>query len=544
MARESVHSRLRGLAAFVLFAVIAAGLAAYLHLSLPNIPDRDALYHFRHAALYVERGPLMSEFPWTSCSVVSRFQADIWYGFHALLTPFTFARDPVRGVKLAGAFSLTALLLLFYSAMRRSRMHIPFLWPLLVLAFVPFSLYRQLMTRPHVLTMGLAALLLSCTVGGSLWGIAMSSFAIAWLHLSFFWVIPLVVVVTAFVKRLTEEVWLWREAIAAGGGLLAGWLLRPNPIGAAKLAYIQVIQLAFEKQKGVELLFGGDLLSGLESMERHSGDFVRQFAPAIILCAAAAIALVAGLAHQAALSPRQKTFLWTSLALSAGAFAMMMQFSIRAVDLWNVFAVAFVAGVFSFVIRPGAHAATGFSTPRQLAVMVGLGTLFLAFMLWRGFDEHVQRMPKLGYSPYRFKAAADWLRENSGPGEIVFHSHWDLFPDLFFWNTHNRYIGGMDPIFQYAYDEGLYWKAHHLYSGRFASYTCSTPSCGPALGEDTCTVLQRDFRASYLLVEKPRFPLLQEYASSDDRFSLVLEDDAFALFRLRSADRSQPDGST
>lgn len=538
MAAAHKRGTFRRLAGVALFSAAAVALAAHLHLSLPNIPDRDSLYHFRHAALYVERGPLMEEFPWAAYSVVSRFQSDIWYGFHVLLTPFTFLEDPVRGVKLAGVFSLALLLILVYWAMRLGGMALPYLWPLLVVAFVPFSLYRQLMTRPHVISMGLVAVLLSCTINGSLWGIAMSSFAIAWLHLSFFWVILLIVGAAAFVKRLTEQVWLWREAAAAGVGLMAGWLLRPNPIGSAKLAYIQIVQLALEKQKGIPLLFGADLVSGMDSMQRGSGEFVRHFGPAIILCAAAAIALVAALAHQAALSPRQKTLLWTGLALSVGAFVMMMAFSIRAVDLWNIFAVTFVAGVFSFVIRPGAHAATGFSTPRRLAVTAGLGALFVAFMLWRGFDEHTRRMPTLGYSPYRLQAAADWLRENSDPGEIVFHAHWDLFPDLFFWNTHNRYIGGMDPIFQYAYDQDLYWKAHHLYSGRFGSYTCGTAACGPGVGEDTFTVLRRDFDASYLVLETGRARLLHQYAASDPRFVLELKDDGVALFRLRDdADR-------
>ncbi len=210
----------------------------------------------------------------------------------------------------------------------------------------------------------------------------------------------------------------------------------------------------------------------------------------------------------------------------------MVQFSVRAVDLWGVFAVAFVAGAFTFLLQPPKDPRGSFPTRRQAGIVIALGGLLLAFMFWNGFHQYQRQMPRFSYSPYRFEAAAEWLEAHSAPGEIVFHSHWDLFPDLFFWNTKNRYIGGMDPIFQYAYDPALYWKAHHLWTGKFSSYTCGTPLCGPGSGEDTFTVLRRDFKASFLVLEKNRHAALYAYARSDPRFQLGLEDGEVAVFRL------------
>jgi len=141
-------------------------------------------------------------------------------------------------------------------------------------------------------------------------------------------------------------------------------------------------------------------------------------------------------------------------------------------------------------------------------------------------------MPRMTYSPYRFKLADAWLADNSEPGAIVFNAHWDLFPDLFFWNTSNRYVGGMDPIFQYAYDPKLYWKAHHLYTGRFSSFTCAGPVCGPSNGEDTFRVLTRDFHARFLVLEQKRHAALFRYALSDPRFQFVFDDGVVAVFSL------------
>ena len=536
MAAFSGKSRLWAVLGFVAFTAVAVAAAAYLLLSLPGVPDRDALYHCGHAKLYAERGPFMKAFPWTTYSVVRTYASDIWYGFHLLLAPFTFARDPVRGVKLAGVFDLAALLVLFYVAMRRAGMRLPYLWPFLVLGFTPFLLYRLLMTRPHIISMGLAALLLSCTVGGSLWGVGIVSFAVTFVHLGFFWVIPLVVGAVIVVKRLGEEPWAWKEAVVALAGGMAGWLLRPNPIGAGKLVYVQIVQLALEKQKGVALLFGADLLSGLDSMKTYPEDFARLFGPALILCVAAAVVLIAALFHGVEFKPRQRTLLWSSFSLSAITLVMMMYFSIRAVDLWAVFSVVFVAALFTFVLPPRDGPRPAFPSRRPAAIAAALGGLLVAYMFWSGFQQYETQMPKFTYPPDRFKGAAEWIEAHSAPGEVVFHGHWDLFPDLFFWNTENRYIGGMDPIFQYAYDPALYWKAHHLWSGTFGSYTCGTPACGPGRGEDTFTVLRRDFEASFLVLEKQRHAALYRYALGDPRFELGFEEGEVVVFALKGAE--------
>ncbi len=525
-------SRLARTLATLLFLAVALSLAAYLHLSLPNIPDRDALYHCRHAALYREHGPFFKDFPWAAYSVISTLKSDIWYGFHLLLLPFTLCADPVRGVKLAGVADLFALLLLFFLAMRCARLRLSFLWPFLLIALVPYLLYRLLMTRPHVLSMGLAALLLSCIISGSIWGVALVSFLITFSHLGFFWVIPLLLGVIGFVVRLTEERWLWRETLAALAGGTVGWLLRPNPLGAAKLVYIQIVQLALEKQKGIPLLFGGDLVSGMKAFATNQSGLFQHFGLALLLSLGAIIALFAAVGHQAKLTPNQRTFLWSTLALSAITFAMTMQFSLRAVDLWAVFATAFLASVFTFIVRPGAAARTGYSTPAQLRLVTAIGALLIGLIFYRAYDEHATHMKRLGYSPYRFKAAAEYIQQHSAPGDIVFHAHWDLFPDLFFWNTHNYYIGGMDPIFQYAYSPSLYWKAHHLWTGQYSRFTCPTEFCTPAQGEDTYTALTRNFKARFLVLEPRRHAALYAFASNDARFHKALDDGEVAVFKL------------
>ena len=90
------------------FIVAAVLLSAFLHFSSPKIPDLDSFYHIRHASL-LKNNILDTEYPWLSYSAIREKSADLWYGFHLLITPFTFGDDLLFGIKLAGVF-LTSIL--------------------------------------------------------------------------------------------------------------------------------------------------------------------------------------------------------------------------------------------------------------------------------------------------------------------------------------------------------------------------------------------------------------------------------------------------
>ena len=59
--------------------------------------------------------------------------------------------------------------------------------------------------------------------------------------------------------------------------------------------------------------------------------------------------------------------------------------------------------------------------------------------------------------PYDLYAGASaWLVQNTPAGERVFQTDWDDFPRLFFYNTHNTYLAGLDPTYMQLYDADLY----------------------------------------------------------------------------------------
>jgi hypothetical protein len=59
--------------------------------------------------------------------------------------------------------------------------------------------------------------------------------------------------------------------------------------------------------------------------------------------------------------------------------------------------------------------------------------------------------------PYDLYAGASaWLEENTEAGTRIFQTDWDDFPRLFFYNTHNTYLVGLDPTYMQLYDADLY----------------------------------------------------------------------------------------
>jgi hypothetical protein len=55
-----------------------------------------------------------------------------------------------------------------------------------------------------------------------------------------------------------------------------------------------------------------------------------------------------------------------------------------------------------------------------------------------------------------FAGASAWLKGNTPAGSRVFQTDWDDFPRLFFYNTHNTYLIGLDPTYMQLYNAKLY----------------------------------------------------------------------------------------
>lgn len=519
--------------------LVAATVAIALHAPIDVLTDPDSLYHIRHAWIYRTGGLFQSAFPWIQFSAIEREASNLWYGFHVLLVPFTFADDLLAGIRIAGVLVTVACLMLVWAALARLRVRWSILW-MLVFAFATAdSLYRLTMVRPHPLSLGIAVILfaLVCESRPSRWGIFALAAIFAWVHLALVWLPVMILGVVTGAGLLRKRRPDWRAAACLAGGLALGALARPNPIGGLRLAAIQVVTWLAKKGATVPLDVGRELKP---LVWRH---FVDQLLPATLMAASAAVLVLAlGLARRPDRpeiprefedDDRRSIAAWSSLVLTVVFLALSFAVARRANDLFVAFAVVLAACAADAWI-PARGERLSLVRAACLAPLA-LGVAAAPFRSVPRFQTFLQAAANVG--PERMRASGTWLRDHARPGEIVFNVNWDTFAHLFYWSPETYCVSGNDPIFLYARDPELYRICHELESDAFTlvdgrALVCPAPDCPREKLEDVHAAITGRFRASYVVAQQRRTPRLVASLASDPRFELVLQTERESLFRV------------
>lgn len=514
--------------------LVAVVLAAHLSL-LPRVADLDAFYHLGHAAAYAEGSLLDSALPWATQSVIADHAADLWWGFHVVLLPFTLLQDPAAGIQVAGVAMTLVLALGLVWICRRHGLPGAEWWAMLALVAVPNVLFRHLMVRPHVLSLLAALVLASVLVRGRWWQALLASAALTWLHLGLFWMPAAILLAYLAVRLMGRAVPSPRAqgpgasvpvpwaVPAVAAGTVAGWLLRPNPMGAARLADIQIVELLFLKATDAPLSFAPELAAlPLPELLRTSWFFAAVWTVAAVAAAwllargADAGPEGAGGTHGGpgtgtGPAPEERRLLALALLVSVAFLALTLTVARRALVEWTAFGTLLAAGAWSWAMPRRKNQLT-------VALLVGLA-VHVPWGAWR----HTVNVRVAAFPPDILSAAAAWLEDRAEPGDTVFHAHWDNFGPLLARNRQNRYLGGMDPVFQFAHDPGLYWEHLYLSGDLTTEYTCDAFPCARGTATDTHEAISRHFGARWVLVEPSRNPRFTEYLRSDARFRLALQ---------------------
>jgi hypothetical protein len=132
----------------------------------------------------------------------------------------------------------------------------------------------------------------------------------------------------------------------------------------------------------------------------------------------------------------------------------------------------------------------------QHAALLALAVVFLP-MGWKTLADSQSSLQ--GAKPNQlFQGASAWLVENTPAGARVFQTDWDDFPRLFFYNTHNTYLVGLDPTYMQFYDADLYAVWVDITRGRV---------------EDPSQIIEENFGAEYILSDL----IHHEFLSSSSR---------------------------
>lgn len=452
----------------------------------PVFADPDSFYHAKMAILMRDQG-IITTFPWLDLTVLGEHFTDQHFLYHLVLIPFVTWFPPLVGLKLATVVFGAGVITVAYWMMRSLGVRWAFFFALLLLFSRPFSFRMSLAKAPStsliILLVGLTwmfhfhlkrlwwlAFAYVWYYGGfALLGIgAVTHAVVSELHNRFLtkhdphrFIQKIKALVSRHSRSHTPRRLNLRLLLTVGTGLLAGIVFNPYFPSNISFYYHQLINIGvinFQKVIGV----GGEWYPyGLLNLVANG--------------AFASITLVLAIVALLVQAKQQSKATWTMFFLTIFFFLLTLK-SRRYVEYYIPFAIIFSAmsiSGFLQAIKPQ-QAWKEFQRlllqQRAGRVLLGMAGVFMAlaigFVAGRDFHNE-QRDLRRGFRVDELAAASTWLANNTPVGSRVVHSDWDEFPLLFYHNSHNTYIVGLDPTFLYKADEERYWTWANITLGKF-----------------------------------------------------------------------------
>lgn len=516
-------------------ALFGAVVMIFLQSGSPWLADNDSFYHIKMARLLPELG-FIDKFPWLHWTIFRERFVSHHHGFHVFLAPFAAASESltgglVAGAKAANVIAMSLTCLTFCVLLRHLNVkHAP-IW-LLALACAPWHFWlRMSYIRAPMIALPLMILALWLILKGRTVWLAFVAFALTQVYNGavLLLLLPVALVLTMLLCRESVRSAL-RQTCAVIIGVSAGFVL--HPYFPANLDFLRT------------QLFGSGLgaprEAGIEWRSYDARFFLMISGPLIAIWATC-------LAHRwrsgIQLSARSIFLLLVNLV-----FLALTLKARRFIEYWPVFALINAADFATF------PAATGIKTERArtrrrawpTALLVGMIATVGLFNLMT-----VRANIRPSYDPGQLREPMAHLQAHSPAGSIVFTDDWDVFPYCFFWNHHNRYIVGLDPVFTME-KYPLIWERYRLITRGQTPATLSDENAGESEQRVTIRDIGMFFEAKYVLVASDHPALYKQLLNDAECFRIIYpspadRDDSsqapFTVFEVSSSAAADTDSA-
>lgn len=515
---------------FILYLLVFC-LAFFVYLWLQSSPtflDPDSFYHLKMAKLIAENhGPIIN-FPWLQYTVLKNYYVDHHLLYHVMAIPFIKIFGDFIGFKLYTAILSTFFILLSYAIFKKYRIKFAEIF-ILIMVFAPAFLFRISLAKASAFSL---IFLFSGIYGifkKKYWLLFIISFFYVWAYGGFLLILVMAGIYVfadacrkAFLSGLvgcknklfgffrqlvnTEDL---KIIIAILLGNALGLIINPYFPQNLSFYWQQIIQIGLINYRG-PVNVGGEWYPypPLELL----GDM-----------GAVLIFAVIGFTIFFVFYKKQKTesifFLITSLF-----FLALTLKSKRYVEYFVPFLVYFSAFATTFGLQ-GINIREFFASIKDKGR--GFSKLFTAAIIYLVIiiplimikDAYITRQSfEGGISFQRFAGISRYLEEKTRQGDIIMHTSWDDFPMLFYYNSKDYYIIGLDPTFMYKYNPDLY----NLY----ADITMAKKS------DHLYPEIKENFKASFFIVNSGR-EMLEKNLQSDGNFIKVYEDADGEIYKLK-----------
>ena len=503
---------------FIFICLLASGLLVSLQYARgDHFPDPDGFYHAKASQL-LQQGKLSNHFPWSYYSTWKDGYADQHYVYHWLIVPFNTINVLSWSVVVFGLVFTLA----FYGLLIVLRVVGKPVWIFVVLLGSVDFLFRINLVKANTLSL---ALLCAIAALAYLWHYCKSLPArwmlivcIALISGVFTWTYGGFVCVPLFLGAYCISASLYKKRIvitpllASLLGIFLGLVSHPHSSNLLSLMYDQLFLTG--------LGAGSKVPAGNEWLPFEISWFIKSNILIIVFWV-----LSLFLTLQKLLGKRE--FIWEGLwfqIVSCG-FLFLALWHRRFIEYWIPFAVVSTAITFTpYLLKlrwQNFWAACKAYWQFQLLVILFL----LATLAVVNFNlKHTIAALRNGGSGVEFKAASQYMAEHSQDGDIIFNTQWDQLPQLFYWNSKDYYIVGLDPTFMYIHNQDLYWKWRTVVDDADQKWGSMV---------EVKNTMQQDFHARYVFIEKDRNPnLYHDLSQPGSGFGLEYESEDVAVFGL------------
>lgn len=509
--------------------------------SQPLFMDPDSFYHAKMAVLIRDHGPILN-FPWLPFTVLKNYYIDQHFLYHILLIPFITILDPLVGLKLATVFFVSLFFIVFYWFLKRNQIYGALFFTLFLFLCKPLVFRINLAKVPAV---SLIFLLIGfyLIINKKYWHLFLFSFLYVYLYggwpliivvLFFYYLVSVIadyleikkkrfqLIVRHYLSRIREPLFdfylfisiafsrrYWKLIGACLSGLAAGLVFNPYFPKNLRFYWYQFVQIGI-------INLQGKVRVGMEWLPYQPKALLLDNCLLLILLFFALVIFVFNI-------KKQNRLVWVNFLLAF--FFLVITFkSQRYIEYFIPFAVIFSALVFGPFLAPNKLRAyfnwwrnKSFLKTFMLSALVIFWATAIAVItmdatnLWYLYQ-------KSGIPFKNMQAAAGWMSQNIAPGQIIFHSDWDEFPTLFYYNSNNYYIAGLDPTFMYSANPVLYKIFENITVGN--------------LKINLARIIKDNFNTNYVFVNKTDHQNLVKTFDAADNFKPIYEDNESKIYYL------------
>lgn len=552
--REFLETEQATRVVYLVFGFIAIAMVmAFLQFRTEAIccGDWDGYYHIRWSSLLWEnfsQGKWLPTFEWLPLTVLNpQDYNDHHFLFHLLQIPFLWFFEPVMAAKVAAVVFATLAIFSVYWMIYRYKIEYQLIWLAAIFTCANMFYYRMNMAKAPPLT-------IVFTIAGIymlferkyVWLLPLM-FAFVWTYSLFplLWIAALIwVVIIAWNERRFE----WRPLAYTTAGMVLGNVINP---------YFPSNLVLFWEHAYTKIKIGSDfaVAVGGEWYPYSGMELLTHFPVAML---AMLIGYILFMPRNGKLPEKATFFLMFVSILLAAQFR-----SKRFAEYFPPFAILFAAFSWNAFrktqqselpedvrreLQPYLDVKTKtekqemWNSVRQAAVWV-LGIVLVVYFVFNMTGFHRFGIDQTGLIDTiagndrndRYERSMQWAtsigpdgKENIPAGERIFNSNWDDFPKLFFHNTKNNYVYGLDPNYLYSENPDLYKLLIDITSGKT---------------DDPAPQIREKFGARYVFADAKENEDMIAKLLESGWADMVYEDDEARILKIRDVKGEPSDGS-